>query len=175
MAKNIVIGVGNILFCDDGIGVIAAEYLKKNYSYAPELEILDGGTLGLNLIEYFLHYDNVFILDTLSMDEEAGNIYKIPSHELLGRGGYKSTAHEVEVVQMLEAAQLYDTKAQVSVFGIVAEDISRVQIGLSETLNTRFELFIQAVIEEVVELGIEVSKKEILTLEDIIKGFKCQS
>ena len=106
MAKNIVIGVGNLLFCDDGTGVIAASYLNKNFDYEPSLEVIDGGTLGLSLIEYFVEYDNVLIIDTISTDAAAGTIYKIPSSALLGADSYKKTAHEVEVVQMLEACEL---------------------------------------------------------------------
>ncbi|MEA2099908.1 MAG: hydrogenase maturation protease, partial [Campylobacterota bacterium] len=72
MDKNIIIGVGNLLFCDDGIGVIAIKYLEQNYDFNPKIELLDGGTLGFNLAEYFLEYENVFIIDTISTDDEAG-------------------------------------------------------------------------------------------------------
>ena len=72
--KNIVIGVGNLLFCDDGVGVIAVEYLKKKYDFSDGFELLDGGTLGFNLIEYFTEYDNVFIVDTISIDDNSGEI-----------------------------------------------------------------------------------------------------
>ena len=168
MAKNIVIGIGNLLFCDDGIGVIAASYLKKNFEYKPELEILDGGTLGFNLIEYFLNYDNVFIIDTISTDDEAGVIYKIPSDELLGRGGYKNTAHEVEVVQMLEACELNDKKATVTIFGVVPEDINSVKIGLSETLHVKFDTLIQEIIKSIEGLDMKVTKKRDIKVDEII-------
>ena len=75
--KNIVIGVGNLLFCDDGIGILAIKYLQKNYTFAPEIELLDGGTLGFNLAEYFLEYDNVFIIDIISTSSDVGQIFKI--------------------------------------------------------------------------------------------------
>jgi len=170
--KNIVIGVGNLLFCDDGVGAIAINYLKKNFEFNPELELLDGGTLGFNLAEYFLNYDNVFIIDTISTDDEAGTIYKIPSGELLGAGTYKKTAHEVEVVQMLEACELHDKKATVTVFAIVPEDINTVQIGLSKTLKYRFDILIETLIRGIKRLDIKVTKKNNLALSDIIKQLK---
>ena len=141
--KSIVIGIGNLLFCDDGIGVIAIKYLKENFEFTPELELLDGGTLGFNLAEYFLEYDNVFIIDTISTNDKAGEIYKIPSDELLGSGAYKKTAHEVEVIQMLEICELYDKKAEVTIFAIVPDDIKSVKIGLSEILKNKFDILIQ--------------------------------
>ncbi len=167
--KNIVIGIGNLLFYDDGVGVIAVNYLKKNFEFKPELELLDGGTLGFNLAEYFLDYDNVFIIDAISTDEEAGSIYKIPSDELLGSGSYKKTAHEVEVVQMLEACELHEKKVNITIFGIVPEDINSVKIGLSKILQSKFDIFIKTLIENIETLNIKVTKKSDFTLSEIIK------
>ncbi len=170
--KNIVIGVGNLLFCDDGIGILAIKYLQKNYTFAPEIELLDGGTLGFNLAEYFLEYDNVFIIDTISTSSDVGEIFKIASDELLGGGSYKKTAHEVEVVQMLEICELYDKKAKVTVLAIVPEDIQTVQIGLSESLKSKFDKLIKLIIQEIKSLDIEVIKTEKFSLQDIEKGLK---
>jgi len=172
MSKNIVIGVGNILFNDDGIGVFTAHYLRKNFTYNPDIEILDGGTLGFNLSEYFLEYDNVIIIDTISTDDRAGTIYKIPSDILLGGNSYKKTAHEVEVLQILEACELYGKRAEVTIFGIVPEDINSVNIGLSVTLRNKFDVFIQSVIEEIEGLDIKASKRANVTIEKIIEELK---
>ncbi len=158
--KNIAIGIGNLLFCDDGIGIIAIKYLEKNYKFEPTLELLDGGTLGFNLAEYFLEYDNVFLIDTISTDDEAGTIYKIPSEELLGSGAYKKTAHEVEVVQMLEICELYEKKAKITIFGIVPQDIITIKIGLSEVLKSKFNLLIINILKELENLNIQAVKKE---------------
>lgn len=160
MKKVAVIGVGNLLFCDDGVGVIAADYLRQNFTFKPEVEIVDGGTFGFGLFEYFMEYEHVLVLDTLSMDDEAGTIYKIPSKELLGLGGYKKTAHEVEVVQMLEICELHETKAEVTLIGIVAKDINSPKIGLSEVLHSRFELFIKTVIDTLEGLGVVVVQND---------------
>ena len=173
MTKNIVIGIGNLLFYDDGIGVIALKYLRDNFEYEPEIELLDGGTLGFNLAEYFLNYDNVFIIDALSSDDEVGSIYKIPSDTLLGRGGYKKTAHEVEVVQMLEACELHDKKAEVTIFGIIAEDIHSVKIGLSKTLRDKFYDLIQTILDELEHLGVKAIKKGNISLDEIVNELRC--
>jgi len=172
MAKNILIGIGNLLFCDDGVGVIATHYLRKNFEFQPELELLDGGTLGFNLAEYFLNYDNVFIIDTISTDDEAGTIFRFPSDELLGMGSYKKTAHEVEVIQMLEACQLHEKKANITILAIVPEDISSMKIGLSETLKSKFSILIKTIIESVDTLGIKGTRKNNFTLSEILKELK---
>ena len=170
--KNIIIGIGNLLFCDDGIGIIALKYIKENFKFEPEIELLDGGTLGFNLAEYFLEYDNVFIIDTISTNDKVGEIYIIPSDELLGNGSYKNTAHEVEVIQMLEACELYGKKAKVTIFAIVPQDIISAKIGLSEILINRFDIFIQTIIDEIEKLDIKVKKELKYLLMDIISDIK---
>lgn len=173
--KSIVIGIGNLLFCDDGIGIIAVKYLKENFKFTPELELLDGGTLGFNLAEYFLEYDNVLIIDTISTDDEVGTIYKIPSDGLLGGGSYKNTAHEVEVVQMLEICELQDKKAEITIFAIVPEDIQSIKIGLSEILKNKFDILIQTIIKELEQLGFKALKKGKIT-KDLAEGVvKCNT
>lgn len=169
--KNIIIGIGNLLLCDDGIGIIAIKYLQRNFEFSPKIELLDGGTLGLGLVEYFLEYDNVFIIDTLSNEAEAGSIYKIPSEEFLGKNSYKKTAHEVEVVQMLELCELYDKKANITIFGIVADDIKSMKIGLSELLLARFDTLIQILLQEIQNLGLSYFKNKNIPIRTIIEEF----
>ena len=62
--KTVLIGVGNILFMDEGIGVYAAKLLACNYTFTPEIEIIDGGTLGFKLMDYLSDYEKVIILET---------------------------------------------------------------------------------------------------------------
>ena len=166
--KCIVIGVGNTLFKDDGIGVYMACYVKSNYTFSSEIVILDGGTLGLNLIEYLQAYDEVIILDTLSIDEEPGKLYRIPAEEFYGLGAHRNTAHEVEVIQMLEAGALYDLKANVTILGVVPEDISSVAIGISPTLEKQFANYLQLVLDEISALGIKAVQIKEKPLHSVI-------
>jgi hydrogenase maturation protease len=172
MCNIVVIGVGNIIFKDDGIGVFASKALIQNYNFDPPLKIVDGGTLGIGLIEYIEEYDHVLILDTISIDDEAGSIYRVPSSELLGMGRYKNTAHEVEVVEMLQICQLHEIEADVVLYGIVPSDISSVEIGLSEILRDRFLDFLGVVLEDIRGLGVIVTESEDgVGLDSIIKNF----
>ena len=168
--KCIVIGVGNTLFKDDGIGVYTALYLKTNYTFSPELDIIDGGTLGLNLIDYLQEYDQVIILDTLSLNEEAGEVFKVPATEFFGLGDQRSTAHEVEIIQMLETGMLHGVQANVVVMGIIPEDISTINIGLSKTMEVHFQKYLNLILDEIACLGIKATRTESLPLEDVVKS-----
>ncbi|RXJ96445.1 Ni/Fe hydrogenase [Malaciobacter molluscorum] len=168
--KNIIIGVGNLLFKDEGVGIYAAKYLEKNYDFDDSLEIIDGGTLGFKLMSYFQEYDNVIILDTVSIEDEAGSIFRLPSHVLLGLGNYRKTAHEVEIVEMLEICSVLDKQAQVTILGIIPEDIVSVEIGLTKKIEDKFEDYINTALKEVESIGIKINKKDNKTVKDIAQG-----
>ena len=169
--KNIVIGVGNMLFKDEGIGIYASEYIKQNYEFDDErLEIIDGGTLGFKLMAYFQEYDNVIILDTVSIEDEVGGIYRLPSDVLLGLGTYRKTAHEVEIVEMLEIVSVLDSHANVTIIGIIPKDIEGVQIGLTTEMENKFEEFILNGIKEIESLGIKATKVNNIAVSDVVKS-----
>ncbi|MEN8717272.1 MAG: hydrogenase maturation protease [Sulfurovum sp.] len=168
--KNIVIGVGNILFKDEGVGIFASHYLNENYVFDGNLEIIDGGTLGFKLMTYFKEYDNVIILDTVSIQDKVGQIYKIPSKELLGLGKYRKTAHEVEIVEMLEICSVFENHANVTIIGIIPKDIIKVEIGLTIDMEKCFDEFILTTINEIKNLNIDVNKTNNVKLSSIVEN-----
>ncbi len=168
--KNIVIGVGNMLFKDEGIGIYASEYLSQNYEFEGDLEVIDGGTLGFKLMSYFQEYENVVILDTVSIEDNPGEIFRLPSDVLLGLGNYRKTAHEVEIVEMLEICSVLDSHANVTILGIIPEDIVSVGIGLTDTMENRFEEFILHAIKEIESLGVKSKKVNNILIPDIVKS-----
>ena len=157
--KTAVIGVGNLIFKDEGVGVYAQRYIEQNYTFEDDVTLVDGGVLGFHLMGYYQDYDKVLILDTITMDYEAGSVYNLPSEELLGLGSYKQTAHEVEVVEMLEICTMLDKMAEVNVIGIIPKDIQSVEIGLSDELKEKFPLFVDAAMDELKNSGIRFKKE----------------
>ena len=149
------------------MGVFAAKVLQQYYKFTPEIEIIDGGTLGIGLINYFSEYDNVIILDTISLDDEVGSIYNLAADELLDLGNIKNTAHEVEVVDMIKSSSLLDSPANITVCAIIPKDIHSVKIGLSVELEKNFDSFLNNAIKLIENLGIEVKKVEDFDLKII--------
>lgn len=170
--KTAVIGVGNILFMDEGVGVYAGRMLKENYIFEPEVEIVDGGTLGFKLMDYFEDYDRVVILDTVSIDDRPGSVYDLPAEALMGLGDYRKTVHEVEVVGMLEICSMLDRMAEVSVMGIIPEDIKTVEINLTEQVKQGLPLLLEKSVATLQDAGISVRKKpQQQTIEAILSSY----
>lgn len=172
----IVLGVGNVLEEDDGIGIYACAYLNANYTFSPDIEVINGGVEGINLLNLFLDNERIIILDTINLDDEAGSIYNIPSYELSGYGLNSGGAHEVGVMQCLDMIELMGYPLPESnVIGIIPQSIT-FHMGLSDALENRFNDYIKTVINYLKTIEIEaISKGTFTSLTEIIEGFKYPS
>jgi hydrogenase maturation protease len=171
--KIAIVGAGTVIFNDEGVGVYAAKYLEKNYNFDGDVTLVDGGVLGFQLMVYYQEYDRVIILDTITMEnDQPGAIYNLPAEELLGLGSYKQTAHEVEIVEMLEICSLLENFAHTNIVGIVPSDILTVKSDLSTTLKHEFKNFVQVALSELDKMGETYSKNGTeYTLEQIIDSY----
>ena len=171
--KIAIVGAGNVMFKDEGIGVFAAKFLEENFIFSKNVTIVDGGVLGFKLMVYYQEYERVIILDTITMhNDKPGSIYNLPATKLLGLGSYKQTAHEVEIVEMLEICSLLDNFADTSIVGIVPQDIQSVETNLSDILKKQFDNFIKVALQELDKMGEEYSKKDKqVSLEDVIQMY----
>ena len=175
MDKRIaVVGAGNVMFNDEGVGIYAVRYLQENFIFPDSVDLVDGGVLGFKLMVYYQEYEHCIILDTITMaDDTPASIYNIPSEELLGLGSYKQTAHEVEIVEMLEICSLLEKFADTRIIGIVPKDIECVTTNLSQELKDEFENFVNVALSELKKLGVEYQKRDKeVSLEDIIKMYR---
>jgi len=171
--KIAIVGAGTVIFNDEGVGVYAQRYLDENYKFDGDVTLVDGGVLGFQLMVYYQEYDKVIILDTITMqNDESGAIYNMPGEELLGLGSYKQTAHEVEIIEMLEICSMLENMAEVNIIGIVPEDILEVVTDLTPKLKEKFHDFVAVALSELDKVGIKYTKNNIeVTLETIIHSY----
>lgn len=169
----VVLGVGNVLAKDDGIGIYACAYLSANYTFSPEIQIINGGVEGINLLNLFMEHERIIILDTISLEDEAGSIYNIPSFELSGYGLNSGGAHEVGVMQCLDMMELLGhSLPESNVIGIIPQSIE-FEIALSDVLTQRFDSYISTVISYLRSIEIDVLEQEdFKSLSQIIDEFK---
>jgi len=171
--KNLaVLGVGNILQKDDGIAIYATTYLEKNYKFEPNIDIINGGVEGINLLNMFMEYKHIIILDAIEIDDESGSIYHIPSEKLTGYGLNSGGAHEIGVLQCFDILELMDKEIpKSSVIGIVP-DIIDVEIALSEKLSEKFPLYISTILNILNENNIKFNQINNISLVEIINNYK---
>jgi hydrogenase maturation protease len=169
----VILGVGNILEKDDGIGVYATHYLEKNFTTNAAVQFINGGVEGINLLNIFLDNERIIILDTIALDDTPGSIYNIPSQELGGMGINAGGAHEIGVLECLDMIELLSKpRPEAKVLGIVPAEVT-FEIGLSPTLASAFESYINAILDALKQEGIILTPQpKIMPLSSIIDAFK---
>lgn len=171
MKKIAIVGVGTIIYQDEGIGVYAAKYIKENYQFNGDVTIIDGGVLGFHLMQYYQEYDKVIILDTITINDNVGSIYNLPAQELFGLGAHKQSAHEVEIVDMFEMCSLMGQIADICVIGIVPHNIKDVSIDLSDCMKKHFPKMIKTTLDELSKDITYSKNKPSISLEQIIYNY----
>jgi len=72
--KTALLGIGNILLKDEGVGVHVVNAMKESYTFSPEVEIIDGGTLGLDLLPFVEGRERLLIIDAVNFGKAPGYI-----------------------------------------------------------------------------------------------------
>lgn len=104
-SDTVVIGVGNSILSDDGVGVHAVQLLQGDCRVPPGVSILDGGTLGLELVPYASEASRVLLLDAVNSGETPGTLVRMSGKELLGSPGGRSV-HQLGVADLISALAL---------------------------------------------------------------------
>ncbi|MFZ5943099.1 MAG: HyaD/HybD family hydrogenase maturation endopeptidase [Bacillota bacterium] len=120
--KILVLGIGNVLLTDDGLGPLVIRELEQNYQN-PQVSFLDGGTLGLDLLAYVEGYSSLLVIDALDVGEEPGTVFFWEGRTLDGISPQMSF-HQVGVRELLHAVKLLDIDLQVALMGIQVADVS---------------------------------------------------
>jgi len=173
MKKTALLGIGNVLQKDDGIGVYAAEYLLHNYDFSPEIKIINGGVEGIKLFDLFVENEDILILDTIALKDTPGSIYNIPAEELGGFGLNSGSAHEIGVLQCLDMLELQGKrKPKSNIIAIIPAEIT-FAFGLSDKLYEVFDHYISVILADLRNRGIKAERKaRTVSLEKIIMKFK---
>ena len=128
-SHTLVIGLGNPILGDDGVGWIIAEKLSKLLSSRTDLEFDFLSLGGLALMERLEGYEKVFIIDAIcSGDQSKGSIHYFPLNELLNRSaGHTSSAHDTNLRTALEVGRSMDIdlprEDNIFIIGIEAENV----------------------------------------------------
>ncbi len=137
--KTLVLGIGNILMGDEGIGVHAVNYLEKHFS-RPGVDYLDGGTGGFHLMEYFHQYHHVIILDAVLDGQPPGTIHVLRPR--FSRDYPPTlTAHDIGLKDMLDAIHLLQQQPRITLVAV--------SIGKVPSLSTELTAELQRILPDI--------------------------
>jgi hydrogenase maturation protease len=152
-AHNTLIGLGNILMRDEGVGVHAVNYIRENCAVPPELEIVDGGTSGLDLLPYIEGRDRVFFVDAVDFNREPGYIGVLTNGQIPALFGVKDSLHHMGLMDALAAARLLDKlPRQMALVGIQPHTIAA-GLELTPTLQARLKPLVDQILDQMASWG----------------------
>jgi len=121
--KILILGIGNILFGDEGIGPHLANLIEEKYDFNSKehsVEIIDGGTLAQRLIPIITDYDRVLIIDCVNVDDgEVGDVYSFDFDKVPDYITWNGSAHEVEMLQTLQMIEMMGDLPPVKIVGVI--------------------------------------------------------
>lgn len=101
------LGLGNLICSDDGVGVLAAQHLQaQRAALPPGVTVLDGGTLGLSLLPYVEDADVLLLLDAVRAEKSAGQLVRLTGEQVITAVRERLSAHQLGVAELLSAARL---------------------------------------------------------------------
>lgn len=119
MNKVLVLGVGNLLLSDDGVGIHAIRRLQDETQLPTNVEVMDGGTLGLSLLRHLEGVSRLLVVDAVEMDRPAGALIRLAGDQVPAYMALKMSPHEIGLPDLLFAAKLRDLYPQeVVIWGI---------------------------------------------------------
>jgi hydrogenase maturation protease len=157
--RTVVIGLGNPLMGDDGLGIAALERLQETWDVPPDVELVDGGTWGMNLLPIIEAAGQVLLLDAIYAGAAPGTLVVIPRERLPRYLATKISPHQVDLRDVLALAELRGTLPQLTT--AVGLQPARVEMihELSPPLRERVDVVVAAAVKLLAEWGYECTPK----------------
>lgn len=142
MGKLLVLGIGNSLLTDDGVGVFAAEALQKE-EWPEEVTIIEGGTFTQDIFYLFEGYDRLLVLDVIHAKHAPGTLYTLTEEDLISNEQQRMSIHDIDMVDSLKMCELKcGSRPRMEIIGMEPQDITSWNIGLSEPCQAAFDAFL---------------------------------
>jgi len=143
---TIVIGLGNILFSDEGIGIHLIRKFSEHQDKFPSIEFIDAGTGGMNVLHLIANRKKAIIIDCAKMGKKPGTIKQFePADVQTIKKMTHFSLHEADILQIVNLSrQLGECPDQIVIFGIEPESLELGQ-NLSKTLSDKIDLYMDTI------------------------------
>lgn len=145
----LVLGIGNVLWADEGFGVRAVETLHRDYDFSPAITVMDGGTQGLYLLQHVQQAERVLIFDAVDYGLPPGALKIVRDGEVPEfMGAKKMSLHQVGFQETLAAARLTEQyPARLTLIGVQPRELEDYGGGLTPE--------VQACVPTALEIGLD--------------------
>lgn len=156
-----VLGVGNILWADEGFGVRCVEHFHRAFRPMPRSQVLDGGTLGMYLLDTFTSTKDLLIFDCADLKAAPGTMKVLRGDDIALWSATKLSAHQGGVNDVLVAAELLGKAPErVTVIGVQPAELNDYGGSLTGKLKAAIAPAIDAAVTELTDWGYSLTRRE---------------
>lgn len=160
-----ILGVGNILFRDEGFGIRVVETLQERYEFPDNVSLTDGGVLGVGLLGIISEADHLIVIDAIRNKGKAGDLYRLEGQAIPDRIRAKNSIHQIDFLEALTLCQALDKVPETVILGAEPEDIESLDLELTPVIREKIEPVIAMVLAEMDRLNISYRKIEFIQKE----------
>lgn len=154
----LVLGIGNVLMNDDGFGIRVVERLQRDYRFPGNVTVLDGGTLGLDLLPRLEAVDRLLIVDAVDLGADMGTVFRLVGEEVPRAFASKLSVHQMGVQDLLAVAELQGhCPPELVIWGVQPGSIE-MQLTLSEPVAAAIDKVIAGIVDELAAWGLPPEK-----------------
>ncbi|RNC67529.1 MAG: hydrogenase maturation protease [Desulfuromonadales bacterium] len=159
--KTLIFGAGNLILSDEGFGVHCIRHLEENFDFPDEVELFDGGTLGIMVTHKIEEADRVFIIDTVDTAGEPGDVFRFEKEDImLNRIPVKLSPHQIGIQEMLYISEMRGgCPDNISLLGVIPKILDSGD-RLSEPLQTRLTEVSRLLVEELRGMGYTIRDRQ---------------
>lgn len=152
-APVLVLGIGNLLLQDEAVGVRVIQELEQRYGVPPEVELLDGGTSGMELLDQLARREHLIVIDAVCTGDAPGTIVQLSDDEVPAFFRLRVSPHEIGLSDVLATLQVTgETPRGITLIGIVPAS-TELSLELTPTIAAKIDPMIDAVIAKLAALG----------------------
>lgn len=146
---TLILGIGNTLLTDEGVGIHALDLLRSSYPNLPEVALIDGGTLSFTLAAYIEDCDKLVVLDAAELKAPPGTVKTMVGKEMDAfLGAARRSPHEVSLLDLFDIARLTESLPEKR--ALIGIQPGRIEWGMQPTAPV--EQALGTVINEVINL-----------------------
>lgn len=158
--RILVMGVGNPLMSDEGVGPRVVEMLLNGYIFPDGVEVTDAGTMGFSILEMFMGIDQLIIVDAIKESGHPAGTVVILTPEEIAENQIMHSLHDVRISDVLQAAALTGSTPETVCIGVQVENMAEWVMELSPSVEAALPIASAAVIDRLQTLGVEPVARE---------------
>jgi hydrogenase maturation protease len=149
----LVLGLGNVLLSDEGVGVRIVEALDASHDLPAEVEVLDGGTSGMDLLDTVADRDCLIVADAVNADGPAGRLIRLENDDIRQLFETRFSPHQLGLSDLLANLRLIGkAPRRVIVVGVVPQNLS-LGLDLSPAAADGRDAAVAMIVDELSRLG----------------------